>query len=84
VTAKAEATNAPLDFTFENTKYQILPTNEWPFEALEAMEDGKVLTILRHVLVGDGYKTFAATKPNVGRVTAFYEDAQKVLGIAGN
>ncbi len=81
--AKAD-TQKTIDFTYDGTTYQILPTAEWPFEALEAMEDGKVLTILRYILLGDGYKTLAAKRPNVGQITDFFEAAQKELGIAGN
>lgn len=81
---KADATQTNIKFTYGDETYEVLPTTEWTLDTVEAMEDGKIVAILKSILVGDGYARFAATKPRLGELTEFFEALQAELGIAGN
>jgi hypothetical protein len=80
----AEALAAPIPVTFGGVDYDVLPSSEWPFEALEAFEDGKVATFLRHILGEEQTAAFRETKPTVATVREFVVALQGALGIAGN
>ncbi|ALX67275.1 hypothetical protein [Microbacterium sp. XT11] len=80
----AEALAQPIPFTFEGQKYSVLPSSEWSLDALEAFEEGRVLTLLREVLDGDGYATFRKTHNRVADLNEFVVAMQKAIGIAGN
>jgi hypothetical protein len=81
--SKAEATNDLVEFTFERKTYQVKPTTEWSIEVAENMEDGKVVSVLREVLDGDGYKRFRDTKPSLPKVGEFFQALQEAVS-AGN
>lgn len=80
----AEALGESTPMTFRGVDYDVLPTSEWPFEALEAFEDGKVATFLRLVLGEDQIAAFRETKPTVAVFQEFVVELQAALGIAGN
>lgn len=80
----AEALGTGVPFTFAGVDYLVAPTSEWPFEALEAFEDGKVATFIRAVLGEEQTATFRATKPTVTVLKDFVVELQKALGLAGN
>jgi hypothetical protein len=80
----AEALDERVPFTFGGVDYLLPATSAWPFEALEAFEDGKVATFLRHVLGDEQMATFRATKPTVADFQELVVALQKGLGISGN
>lgn len=80
----AEALNEPIEFEWRGTKYTVPATNQWPYEALEAFEEGKLSGFLRALLGEEQHDAFKATKPLVSDMTDFIEQMQKALGIAGN
>lgn len=80
----AEALGDKIPFTFDGVDYLIDPTSEWPFDALESFEDGKIAAFLRAVLGTEQYAKFKATKPTVGRTNEFVEAFQAALGVQGN
>jgi len=80
----AEALGERIPLTFGGVDYLILPSSDWPYEALEAFEDGKIATFLRHILGDEQHAAFKATKPTVSTVGEFIQAAQKALGISGN
>lgn len=83
--AIAEARGATsVEFEYEGAKYRALTSEEWPFEALERYEEGKVALFIGLILEPESLVTFRATKPKVGDLTAFVEAIQGALGIAGN
>jgi len=80
----AEALGDKIPFTYDGTAYLLDPTSEWPFEALEVLEEGKVATFLKLVLGAEQYAAFRKHKYKVGRVNAFVEELQNALGVEGN
>lgn len=80
----AEALGEHVPFTFAGVDYSVPPTSQWPFEALEAFEAGKVATFLRLVLGDDQVAAFRATKPTVATFQALVVELQDALGISGN
>jgi len=80
----AEALSSHVPLTFNGVDYSLAPSSEWPFEALEAFEDGKVATFLRLVLGDEQTAAFRATKPTVSDFQEFVVELQKALGISGN
>lgn len=82
--AAAEALREMIPFTARGVDFELTPSDEWDFEAIEAFEAGKVATFLRLILGEEQYNAFKATKPKVGDIDEFVTDLQKALGIAGN
>jgi len=80
----AEALGEHVPFTFAGVDYSVTPTSQWPFEAIEAFEDGKVATFLRLVLGDDQVAAFRATSPTVATLLELVVELQSVLGISGN
>lgn len=82
--AAAEALAEKIPFTSRGVDFELDPSSEWDFEAIEAFENGRIATFLRLILGEKQYAAFKATKPKVGDVDAFVMELQKALGIAGN
>lgn len=82
--AAAEALNEAVPFRARGIDFELAPSAEWDFEAIEAFEEGKIATFLRLILGAEQYAAFKATKPKVGDVDEFVTELQKALGIAGN
>ncbi|WP_336628443.1 MULTISPECIES: hypothetical protein [unclassified Microbacterium] len=80
----AEAVHALIEFSYDGETYAVTPTNDWTLDALEAFEDGKVLTLLREVLAEDGYSKFRQSHNAVADIQGFMAALQKAQGIAGN
>lgn len=73
-----------VSFTWRNTEFTALATADWPFEAIEAFEDGMVTKFLREVLGDAEYAKFKTLKPRAKDIDDFVESMQKALGIQGN
>lgn len=82
--AAAEALAQKIPFTARGVDFELTPSAEWDFEAIEAFEQGKIATFLRMILGDKQYAAFKATKPKVADVDDFVIGLQKALGIAGN
>jgi hypothetical protein len=82
--AAHEALAELVPFTYNGVDYELSPTSEWDYEALEAFEQGRFVAFLESVLGTEQHAAFKATKPKVGDVGAFVEALQKALGISGN
>ncbi len=82
--AAAEALAEKIPFTWNGIDFELDPTTEWDYEALEAYESGKITAFLRLILGEAQHAAFKATKPKVGAVNEFVREIQKALGIAGN
>lgn len=80
----AEALAEKVPFTHNGVEYSLDPSTEWDIEALEAFENGKIMTFLRLILGAEQYAAYKATKPKAGEVNGFLEGIQKALGIKGN
>jgi hypothetical protein len=73
-----------LPVEFAGVTYEVPPTSEWSYDALEAYEDGKIAGFIREILGAEQHAKFKATKPKVSDLSGFIEAIQKALGIAGN
>lgn len=82
--AAAEALGVRLPFTFDGVDYEIDPSSEWPYDALESFEEGRVVAFLKIILGPEQHAAFKATKPKVSDVSRFAEVIQSTVGIAGN
>lgn len=80
----AEATAETVPFTHNGVDYELTPSSEWDYEALEAFENGKIATFLRLILGDAQHAAFKATRPKVNDVNTFVVEIQKALGIQGN
>jgi hypothetical protein len=80
----AEALDERVPFSFGGVDYLVPTSADWPFEALEAYEDEKIATFLRHVLGDEQMTAFRATKPTVADFQELVVALQKGLGISGN
>jgi hypothetical protein len=80
----AEALAAPIEFAFEGATYGVLPTSEWDLDAIEAYEDGRVLSAIRLILSPGDYQRFRAKRRKAADLDAFVRAMQGALGIAGN
>lgn len=81
--AKAEALGERITFEWRGETFSILTTEEWPFEAMEAFEDGKLTKFLREILGPVEYAHFKSLKPKVSDLNDFVDAAQEALGISG-
>ena len=79
----AEALSEAIEFDYKGVTYSIRPASEWPFEVLEAFEDGKVAALLRALLGADQYAAFKATKPTMADAGELVEALQRAAGILG-
>jgi hypothetical protein len=82
--AAAEALGEKIPFHARGVDFELAPSSEWDFDAIEAFEEGRIATFLKLILGAKQYAAFKATKPKVGDVDAFVLDLQKALGIEGN
>lgn len=80
----AEALGQPIEFEFGGVEYAIENTEKWPYEALVALEEGRLVTFLRMVLGEDQHEAFRATAPAVEDVNGLVEAMQAAAGISGN
>lgn len=83
--AKAEAKSSatPLSVEHRGQTFELVPTDEWGMDVLEAVEDGKLTGILRGILKGDGYARLKALSPKITELTEFADNAMKALGVSG-
>lgn len=83
--AAAEALDAErITFTHDGVDYATTPTSEWTLDALEAYENGRILTLLREVLLDGGYDRFRETHTRVADLTDLFQALAEALGLAGN
>lgn len=84
MTAKSEATKNKVSFTFDGDKYQIDPTSEWDLDVLEAVEDGKIVSLVRAILGDKQWEKFKAKPRKVDDLNRLFEAISKATGIQGN
>lgn len=82
--AKSEATKSKISFTFDGDKYAIAPTQEWSVDVLEAVEDGKTVSVLRALLGDKQWEQFKLKPRKVSDLNALFEAISKATGIQGN
>jgi hypothetical protein len=82
--AEAGASDTPITVTWRSKTFRLVPTSEWKLDAIEAMEEGKMVALLRGILAGDGFKRLSELEPKLSDLREFFEKAQKALGISGN
>lgn len=82
--AKSEAIKKQITFTFDGDKYVIAPTQEWDLDVLEAVEDGKVVSVVRALLGAKQWEKFKATPRKVEDLNKLFEAISKAVGIQGN
>lgn len=82
--ARAEAERKPVEFTFDGELYVIAPTKEWDLDALEALEEDKVVTAVRLILGAGQWSRFRSKPRTVGDMEELFAEAQRAGGVEGN
>lgn len=82
--AKAEALKKAHHFTFDGEKYSVAPTVDWDVEVLEAVEDEKIVAVVRAILGEKQWTQFKAKKRKVEDLTRLFEAISKAAGLQGN
>lgn len=82
--AKTEATKKTVSFTYEGEKYTIPTTKEWDLEVIEAIEDEKIIAVVRGILGADQWATFKSKSRKVDDLNAFFNAISKAAGLQGN
>lgn len=81
--AAAEALGERIPVEFRGDTFHIDNPQEWSFDALEALEQGKVATFLVAILGPDAPR-FRALRLRVGDLEEFVQAALSAAGIQGN
>lgn len=82
--AKAEATKKTVSFTYEGEKYTIPTTKEWDLDVIEAVEDEKIIAVVRGILGADQWATFKSKPRKVEDLNTFFNAISKAAGLQGN
>jgi hypothetical protein len=82
--AKAEATKVRPAFTFDGVKYSVDNTMDWDLEVLEAVEDDKIVSIVRALLGPDQWAKFKAKPRKVADLNDLFQAIAKAVGLQGN
>lgn len=82
--AKTEATKKTVSFTYEGEKYTIPTTKEWGLDILEAVEDEKIVAVVRGILGADQWATFKSKTRTVDDLTSLFTAISKAAGLQGN
>lgn len=84
MTAKSEVTKSKVHFTFDGDKYAIDSTADWDITVLEAVEDGKTVSVVRAILGDKQWEKFKAKPRKVDDLNKLFEAITKATGIQGN
>lgn len=80
----AEVEGGLVEFEWRGVTFHVPVSDEWPYEALEAFEDGKVTKFLSALLGDEEHDKFKALRPKASDVEEFVVAMQEALGIQGN
>ena len=83
-TVKAEVTKVRPTFTYDGVKYTVDNTMDWDLDVLEAIEDDKIVTIVRALLGPDQWAKFKAKPRKVTDLNELFEAIAKAVGLKGN
>lgn len=82
--ARAEATDQPTPFEYDGETYTVTASRDWDLDALDAFEEGHIVSAVRIILGPDQFKRFRSKRRTVGELNDLFEAAQKASGIEGN
>jgi hypothetical protein len=70
---EAEANSTDVTFTFREIEFSVPPMEEWEHDALVAIENNRIATLIESVIPADQLAKFKATKPKVKDTIALAE-----------
>lgn len=82
--AKDEALKGNHKFTYDGEDYEVPPTSEWDISVIEAVEDEKIVTVVRSILGTAQWAKYKSKPRNVEDLTKFFEALSKAAGLQGN
>lgn len=82
--AKTEATKKTVSFTYEGDKYTIPTTKEWDLEVIEAVEDEKIVAVVRGILGAEQWAAFKSKSRTVDDLNSLFTAISKAAGLQGN
>lgn len=83
-TAKTEAANREIAFTFDGDEYVIPLSGDWDLPVLEAYEDGRVVAFTRELIGPAQWATFKSRPRKVSDITALFEAIETASVGRGN
>lgn len=83
-TAKTEAANTEIVFTFEGDEYVIPTSGDWDLPVLEAYEDGRVVAFTRELIGPAQWAKFKAKPRKVSDISALFEAIETASAGRGN
>jgi hypothetical protein len=82
---KADALGTAVTFDYDGTEYTVPAASDWPVDALESFEDGKIIATVRAILGAAQWKTFKAASPKVSQLNEMFGALQAAtIGGKGN
>lgn len=78
---KAEAKGEGFTVEFDGESYVIPPALDWDLEALEALEEGRVVAAVRALLGDEGWARFREKRRTVRDLNEFFELAAGAAGL---
>ncbi|WP_454051467.1 hypothetical protein [Cellulomonas sp. Marseille-Q8402] len=81
---KSESDGTPISFEHQDQTLQVLAPSDWPVDALEAYEEGKVTTFLRAILTPSAWADFKSSEPKVVDLQGLVVAIQEAAGLSGN
>lgn len=82
--AKVEAFDETHEVEFDGETYMIPPSSQWSISAIEAYEDGKVVTMVRAILGTEQWERFKRKPRTAADLGSLFEAMQEALGLEGN
>lgn len=78
--AKAEATGEGIPVEFDDELYEIPPSSEWPLDAVEAAENGQIVTATKLILGPKQWAEFRKAHTTLGDLERFMETLSELTG----
>lgn len=82
--AKNEVAKIKPTFTYDGVKYTVDDTMDWDISVLEAVEDNKIVSIVRELLGPDQWEKFKIKPRKVADLNELFEAIAKAVGLKGN
>jgi hypothetical protein len=78
--AKAEATGASMQIEYNGFTYEIPPSSQWDMDAVEAAEEGRMVTSMKLILGADQWAEFRKRNKTMGDLEGFMDRVAELTG----
>lgn len=77
---KAAATGGAVSFSYDGDDYTIPPSEDWPIEVVESIEEGRVVSAIKALLGPEQYAAFRAGHSTVKDLNGLFDAAGEAVG----